>query len=134
MPETYPARVRASAPVWSQWAIVVALSMTVGALSMQLLSTPPANAAAGSVTAGGGKVFAIAGQVSANSYGVYLVDLEKSTICLYEYVGRDRRLWLRAARTFHADLQLDSYNTLPSPDEISKMTTEARRLKDAPKP
>ena len=108
--------------------IVVGLSMVVGALTMQLLSAPAAAAAAGA--AGEGKVFAIAGQVSADSYGVYLVDLEKGTMCLYEYVARDRRLWLRAARTFQADVQLDSYNTMPLPKEVSKMVAEARRLKD----
>ena len=128
MPEMTQARVRAAGGTWGRWAIVVGLSMAVGALAMELLSAPAAGAAAGA--AGGGKVFAIAGQVSADSYGVYLVDLEKGTMCLYEYVARDRRLWLRAARTFQADVQLDSYNTMPLPKEVSKMVAEARRLKD----
>ena len=102
-----------------------------GARPWLLLRGPaggPGGGAAGA--AGGGKVFGIAGQVSADSYGVYLVDLEKGTMCLYEYVARDRRLWLRAARTFQADVQLDSYNTMPPPKEVSKMVAEARRLKD----
>jgi len=132
MPDTQQAKSRAPVAAWGQWLVIVALSMVVGALSMQLLSTPAAD---GSVTTGGsGKVFAIAGQISGDSYGVYLVDLEKSTICLYEYVARDRRLWLRAARTFHSDVQLDSYNTMPSPDEIKKMATEARRGKNVNNP
>ena len=128
MPVRTQRGVRAAGVAWGQWVIVVGLSMVVGALTMQLLSAPAAAAAAGA--AGEGKVFAIAGQVSADSYGVYLVDLEKGTMCLYEYVARDRRLWLRAARTFQADVQLDSYNTMPLPKEVSKMVAEARRLKD----
>ncbi len=131
MPEMTQVRVRAAGPVWGQWAMVVGLSMVVGALAMQLLSAPAADASAAAAGAAGrGKVFAIAGQVSPDSYGLYLVDLEQSTICVYEYVARDHKLWLRAARTFKADMQLDSYNTMPRPKDVKEMVAEARRLKD----
>ncbi len=119
---------RRTAPAVGRWAVVVLMAMAAGVLAAELLRPVPA--AAGTGTAGGGKVFAIAGQITADTYGLYLVDLESGTICLYEYVARERRLWLRAARTFRADVQLDAYNTEPSPAEVSKMVREARRLKD----
>ncbi len=112
----------------AQWSVVVLLSMIVGALGAELLFSPPASARTGS--AGRSGVFAIAGQITGDSYGLYLVDVENGTICLYEYVAGKRRLWLRAARTFLADVRLDAYNTLPEPKEVLKMVSEARRLKD----
>ena len=115
-----------SAP--AQWLIVVTLSMLVGALVAQLLlSAPAAEAQTGS--AGRSGTFAIAGQLTANTYGLYLVDTGNGTICLYEYVPAERRFWLRAARTFVQDLQLDAYNTKPPPKEIMEMVNQARRLK-----
>jgi len=131
MPEM---RQRTAGAAWGRWAAVAALSVVAGALAGQLVWSPAAGAAASAATgaAGRGKIFAVAGQVSADSYGLYLVDPEKGTLCVYEYVARDRQLWLRAARTFEADMQLDSYNTMPPPKEVSKMAAEARRLKDIP--
>ncbi len=119
---------RRTAPVAGRWAVVVLMAMAAGVLAAELFR--PVRVEAGTGSAGGGKVFAIAGQITADTYGLYLVDLESGTICLYEYVARERRLWLRAARTFRADVQLDAYNTEPSPAEVSKMVREARRLKD----
>ena len=122
---------RGATPRPAQWAIVATLAAIVGALAGGLLmSATPAEAGTGA--AGGTGVFAIAGQITAETYGLYLVDLQNRTICLYEYAARERRLWLRAARTFDADVQLDAYNTRPEPEEVSKMVAEARRLKDKP--
>jgi len=124
---------RAGASSAARWVVVIVLAALAGALGGELLlSASPA--AADTASGGAGKVFAVAGQITGDTYGLYLVDLENGTICLYEYVGRERRLWLRAARTFRADLKLDAYNTQPSPEEVSKMVSEARRLKDRPAP
>lgn len=118
-------------PATAQWLIVVVLSVLVGALGAELLlSDSPAGAQTAS--AGRSGAFAIAGQITGDTYGLYLVDLDSGTICLYEYVAGERRLWLRAARTFLPDVKLDEYNTQPAPKEIQKMAAEARRLKDTP--
>ena len=120
----------------AQWAIVAVLAAIAVFLAAELAFLPsPASAQTGSPSpsqAAGG-VFAVAGQVTRDSYGLYLVDLRNDTICLYEYVGDDRRLWLRAARTFKYDRQLDSYNTEPAPAKIADLVSQARRLKDVEK-
>jgi len=120
----------------AQWTIVAVLAAIAVFLAAELAFSPsPAGAQTGSAEppqAAGG-VFAVAGQVTRDSYGLYLVDLRNDTICLYEYVGGDRRLWLRAARTFKYDRQLDSYNTEPAPAKIADLVSQARRLKEVEK-
>jgi len=118
----------------ARWLIVVLLAFVAGALAGQLLvSASPARAQTGSAGRPDG-VFAIAGQLTRETYGLYLVDVQNGTICLYEYLNRDRCLRLMAARTFVYDRKLDSYNTKPLPADVAKMVAEARRLKDAPTP
>lgn len=118
----------------AQWLIVALLAAAAAMLGAEAIFSPTSAAAqtgwAGTTQPAGG-VFAIAGQITRDTYGLYLVDLRNDTICLYEYVaGRPGRLWLRAARTFVYDRQLDAYNTEPAPAEIAEMVSKARRLKD----
>ena len=75
-------------------------------------------------------MFAVAGQISPNTYGLYLVDPQRGGLAVYEYVPAERRLHLRAARAFSYDLQLESYNTEPSPGEVADMVNQARRLSE----
>ncbi len=72
----------------------------------------------------------MAGQITRDTYGLYLVDRRSGTICLYEYLAGQKVLRLRAARTFTFDLQLDELNTAPSPADIARLVGRARRLKD----
>ena len=80
------------------------------------------------------KVFAIAGQVAPDTHGIYLVDLEHGTICVYHYVPSTQRLKLLAARTFVYDVQLDDYNNEPPmlPQEVRRMVEQQRRLESIP--
>lgn len=128
MPEANEARVRARPAAAVQWAVVGVLAFVAGALSQQLLLAPPAASAQSPAAASGG-VLAVAGQISRDSYGVYLVDLRSGTITMYEYVSGERTLWLRAARSIQADRQLDDYNTKPDPKEILRLVSEASRMK-----
>ena len=82
----------------------------------------------------GGGVFAIAGQITRDTYGLYLVDSRQGTVCVYQYLNAKRQLRLLAARTFVYDRQLDSYNTEPKPADIAKMVAEARRLRTTTRP
>ncbi len=121
---------RAGAGPVGQWLVVVLLALVAGALAGQLLSgAAPASGQTGSPARTQG-VLAVAGQVTRDTYGLYLVDLRNSTICMYQYLHGERCLRLMAARTFIYDRQLDSYNTKPSPTDIAKMVANARRLKD----
>jgi hypothetical protein len=76
-------------------------------------------------------VFAVAGQITRNSYGVILVDPARHGLVVYEYDPGDRQLRLRAARNYTYDMQLESYNTDPKPGEVAELVRQARRSPSA---
>ena len=79
-----------------------------------------------------GGVFITAGQVGRDAYGIYLVDSENSTICVYQWVPESRELRLLASRNFTFDRQLDDYNTKPTPHEIKDLVEQHRRMGSNP--
>lgn len=83
--------------------------------------------AAGS--AAGDSVLVVAGQVTRDTYGLYIVDQKNQTICIYQWLPGSHKLRLMAARTYIYDRELDEYNTEPSPREIRDLVRKARRLK-----
>jgi len=87
---------------------------------------------AASPAAGNGRVFAVAGQLTKDTYGLYLVDLDNATICMYEWIPQTRKLRLQAARTYLYDSQLDEYNTEISPREVRKLVWQQKRLGEVP--
>ncbi len=115
----------------ARWLMVILLAVIVVMLGSELFSSPSASADSKTGWASGkeGKVFAIAGQISKDTYGLYLVDMKNSTICVYRLTNNGQ-LKLAAARTFIYDCQLDSYNTEPLPKDVAKLVAKARRLKD----
>lgn len=118
----------------AKWLIVMLLGLIAACLLIEVgFTASAARGQPGSGAATGG-VFVVAGQVTPETYGIYLVDLENATICVYQYLpGTARRgvLRLRAARTFIYDRQLDAYNTEPPPREIKKIVEQHKRLGDA---
>ncbi len=118
-----------------RWLVVAALGVAAGLLAGQLASSDAsAQVSDSGVSSGGsGNIFAVAGQITHDNYGLYLVDLKHSTICVYQFLpGNDRRLKLMAARTYLYDTQLDEYNTEPSPQQIKNDLSRARPLKEVP--
>ena len=119
----------------TSWVVLVVLAAGAVALLVQAGAGSPAG---GSAPAGGasrqGGVFAVAGQIGAETYGLYLVNLEHGTIVLYEWVPQARTLRLLAARTYEYDSRLDEYNTEISPREVRKLAAQQKRLTDAPGP
>ena len=116
----------------SRHAVVLLLATIAACLALQVgLTLSPATA---QDTAGGGTegVFAIAGQVTPETYGLYLVDVRRGTICLYQYLPSTRKLRLMAARTFALDRQMENYNTEPDPREIKKLVAEQKPLSGPP--
>lgn len=109
------------------WVAMVLLAGLTGGLAVELLRSPPA--AGQAAQAGASSLFVVPAQLSRDSYGLYLVDPQNSTICVYQYLVNERRLRLVAARTCLFDRQLDSYNTEPEPAEIEKLVQDARRLR-----
>ncbi|MHC4562773.1 MAG: hypothetical protein ACYS8X_08395 [Planctomycetota bacterium] len=78
----------------------------------------------------GQTMLAVPGQITHDTYGLYLVDLEKQTICVYQYAKTSKKLRLLAARTYAFDTQLDDYNTEPSPRQVRELVQSHRRLTD----
>jgi hypothetical protein len=80
------------------------------------------------------KVFVTVGQISRETYGLYLVDYENKTICVYQFTPRKgsvgNALKLMAVRSYKYDVKLDAYNTPDemSPSAVRKMVTEQKRL------
>ena len=114
------------------WLVVILLAVIATCLLIEVgFATSAARA---QVTSAGAKgVFAIAGQITRDSYGLYLVDLENATICVYQYLPGSRRLRLMAARTYVFDCRLDDYNNAdPLPRDVKKIVEQQERLKTAP--
>lgn len=118
-----------------KWLAVAILSAVAGALAVTFWQqTPPAAAQTGSASAATPGVVIVAGQIAHDTYGLYLVDVPNSTICLYQYIpgeAKTGKLYLKAARTFVYDRQLDEWNTEPAPSSLADRVAGARRLKDA---
>ena len=113
-----------------QWCVLILLAAVAGLLLMALAEPLP-EAAAQPASGAGGHLMAVTGQLTPNTYGLYLMDTERGTLVVYEIVpqGRDSRiLQLRAARTLVFDTQLEAYNTAPDPAEIAEMVRQARRI------
>jgi len=63
---------------------------------------------------------------------LYLVDLKRGTICVYQYLPASRRLRLMAARLFVYDQQLEDFNNeSPTPREVKKLVEQQRSLRTA---
>jgi len=105
-------------------AVAAWLVFEVGASAAPGVPQPVAGSAAS------GSVMVVAGKVARDTYGLYMVDLDKRTICVYESLAGTGKLRLVAARTYAYDRELDEYNTEPSPREIRKLVGKARRLEE----
>jgi len=113
---------------WAKWLIVAVLACAAGMLLVELGRTARAAGGLTSAPAGGKALLLVAAQISPDSYGVYLVEAEKGTICVYQYQPTVRKLRLLASRNFTYDLQLDDYNTQPLPREIKELVDQQGRL------
>jgi hypothetical protein len=111
---------------------VIALSALAGALVSQVVLS---GSQAAAQTASSGKdagVFALAGQLTRDNYGIFLVDSASGTMAVYEWVPdrlQGRKLHLVAARNFSFDLQLDDYNNSdPLPRDVQSLVKQQRKL------
>jgi len=112
-----------------KWLVVALLAVIATCLLIEVgFATSPAGAQV-TAGAGAGKIFVVAGQVSRDTYGLYLIDTQNATICMYEWLPGTRKFRLMAARNYSFDLKLDDYNTTPSPREVKKLISNARRVK-----
>jgi len=118
----------ASHPSAAQWLIVVLLSVIATCLVLEL-GFGASSAGAQVTSAGGHDVYVVGGQITRDSYGLYLVDLKNRSLCVYQWLPGTRKLRLMAARTFSYDVQLDEYNAdKPTPREVKKLVEQHKRL------
>ena len=80
---------------------------------------------------GGDNVLAVAGPLTSDTNGLFLVDLDNETILVYQYSSGKNRLRFSAARTFAYDRLLEDYSTSPSPEQIRRMVERSQGASQA---
>lgn len=113
----------------AKWLVAAALGIAAAGLAIEVARSDSSAGKAGGADRGN-SVLAIAGQVTADTYGIYLIDSEKSTMAIYQWLPSVRQLRLMAARNFTYDLQLEDFNGDPktSPAEIRKLVEQQNRM------
>ncbi len=117
----------------AQWIIAVALVVIATSLVTREGSNRSGEAAfAQAVTSGGARgVFAFSGQLSKNTYGVYMVDVDAMTTWVYEYLPQKGCLRLAAGRSWRYDRYLENYNLCGvPPGDVEQMIEDQRRFRE----
>jgi hypothetical protein len=115
----------------AKWLIVVLLAVIAACLLMEVRAGVGSAQAQNVGLAKGAGVMAVAGQVTRDTYGIFLIDLENRRIGVYQWLSDNRSLRLMASRNYTFDLKLDEYNTEPSPRAIKDIVDKARPI-DSP--
>ena len=68
--------------------------------------------------AGGGTLYLMPAQFSQSTWGCYLMDIDKQTLCAYQFYPGEKQLRFISARQFSYDLRQKNFNTDPPPQEI----------------
>jgi hypothetical protein len=111
--------------------VVILLSVIATCLLIEVGRGVPAARGDPSVDSSvGGEVIVVSAQLAADAYGVYLLDTKRGTMAVYQFQPSKRTLRLMAVRGYGFDMQLDEYNTEPSPLEIKKLVQQQQRLGD----
>ena len=76
--------------------------------------------------AGGGGLFLMPAQFAVNQWGCYIMDIDRQTLCAYQYYPAEHNLRLVAARNFTWDRQLKNFNTGSNPGEMAP--SEVRKI------
>ena len=117
-----------SHPPMVQWVIVAVLSVIAACLMLEL-GFGASSATAQVTSVGGNDMLVVGGQITKDSYGLYLVDMKRQSVCVYQWLPATRKLRLMAARTFKYDVQLDEYNAdKPTPRDVKRLVEQHKRL------
>jgi len=87
---------------------------------------PAAMAQSQGPIAGGAGVIVMPAQLSQNTWGCYLLDIDAQTLAAYQFFPGEKVLKLSAARNFRHDRRLGNFNTLPSPNEVADLVEKER--------
>ena len=74
--------------------------------------------------AGGAGLFVMPAQLSGNTWGCYLMDVDRGTLCVYQFLPGARQLQFVASRNFAQDTRLSNFNTSPTPTEIQELVNK----------
>ena len=121
---------RRSSPHPVYWMIAGALVTIAVTMVVQRGGSPLSGMAFGQPTtsAGARGVFAFSGQLTKNTYGVYVVDTDTATMWMYECRGAKGCLRLAAARPWRFDRYLEDHNLCDLPPETVEQMIEEQRL------
>lgn len=117
------------------WANAAALLLIAAALVMrshaqsEAITLPdllPAAYAQGGNIAGGAGLYLMPAQLSSNTWGVYVMDVDRQSLMVYHFDPAGKRLGFIAARELTHDRQLGNYNTFPDPLEIKSIADKER--------
>ena len=125
--ECYKTRVMSHPPM-VQWVMVAVLSVIATCLLLEI-GFGASSATAQVTSVGCSDMLVVGGQITKDSYGLYLVDTKKQALCVYQWLPGTRKMRLMAARTFKYDVQLDEYNAdKPTPSEVKRLVEQNKRL------
>ena len=73
-------------------------------------------------------------QLSPQTWGCYLLDADRQTLCVYQYRPGEHELRLDAARDVSFDRNLKQFNTSPPPAEVQHLADRAAAVQHAAPP
>ena len=117
-----------------KWITAGLLAMVSVALFMVVSDTTPRAVAQTSDVLLRGNILVTSGQITGDTYGVFIVDMATGSIAVYQWMPATRKLRLMAVRNYTYDLQLDEYNTEPPPREVRDLVRQHRRLEETTPP
>ena len=112
------------------WVIAVSLVVIATCLVLRLDSWGGPTALGQPVSRSGARgIFAFTGQLSQGTFGVFMVDVDTSTLWCYEVLPSKPLLKLVAARSWKYDRYLEEFNIDPdtSPAVIEEMVEQQRQ-------
>jgi hypothetical protein len=119
--------------LWANAAMLALILLVLLSRSNAPSLLPAAFAQNQAPIAGGGGVFVMPTQLSATTWGCYLLDVDSQTLCIYQYWPGDKNLRLHAARSYKWDRKLENFNTdTPTPKQVKALLDQAQGGPGAP--
>lgn len=115
------------------WLIAILLAIIATVLVMQAGGMTGVRPAYGDTPMMGGRgIYAFTGAIDNNRSGLFMMDVDNSTVWAYEYLPSTRKLRLVFARSFTFDRYLEDYglDEQTAPAKISQLLTMQRERKE----
>lgn len=103
---------------------VIAALLLANLVAILAKNETPVFAQRQSPIAGGSGVYVMPAQLSGNSWGCYLLDVDRGNLSCYQFTPGTSELKFVASRNIRNDTQLNDYNTAPRPSEILNLVNK----------